>query len=151
MCACLCVAFRSSTPATKMLSSAMTRSLDFLVSLFTDFTPIFGGPAGDEDAVSPTERRTSRNQDNWLLARLQATFSPNSSPHRRRCNSDASASHILCLSLDYQLYATRTNSPCLLLSRLITARPPASRPKAPEARVRTEGRAPQPPTRWTRT
>lgn len=81
-----------------MLSSAMTRSLDFLVALFTDLTPMFGGSAEDADAESGTERRASRNQENWLLSRLQSTFSPNATPNRRRCNSDASATHILYLS-----------------------------------------------------
>lgn len=95
---CLCVVIPSETPhPVKMLSSAMTRSLDFLVALFTDFTPIFGGPPGADGSVSPTDRRASRTQENWLLSRLQATFSPSASPNRRRCNSDASACHILCL------------------------------------------------------
>lgn len=84
-----------------MLSSAMTRSLDFLVALFTDFSPIFGGPGGAAESESPAERRSSRHQENWFLSRLQSTFSPNASPNRRRCNSDASACHILCLSQFY--------------------------------------------------
>lgn len=87
--------------ADKMLSSAMTRSLDFLVALFTDFSPIFGGPGGADESESPAERRSSRHQENWFLSRLQSTFSPNASPNRRRCNSDASACHILCLSQFY--------------------------------------------------
>lgn len=152
---CLCVVIPSGTPhPVKMLSSAMTRSLDFLVALFTDFTPIFGGPPGADGSVSPTDRRASRTQENWLLSRLQATFSPSASPNRRRCNSDASACHILCLpppskvhKLPQGLIAHGAPSP----SFIVLARRLASRPRVQGARVRTEGRAPQPQTPWTRT
>lgn len=122
-----------------MLSSAMTRSLDFLVALFTDFSPMFGGSPDDAGGDGSTaERRASRSQDNnWLLSRIQATFSPSSS--RRRCNSDASITHILCLSDWTVSNLVRFVNPCVcVLFCFVLARPPASRPRVPVAQVRTE-------------